>query len=63
MSGAYYIEPERRGLDRRVFRKLGAYLEWAHYSDWVTNPIRARYYGSQLCEIPADCVEFHLTNL
>lgn len=56
----FYIEPQRDGLDRRVFRRMdnGA-LEWAHYAEWMRDAKRARYYGSALTEVPQGTEELY----
>ena len=47
------IEPETQpGLDRRVFKQVGAGYEWAHLSDWRDNNERARFYGYAPSELP-----------
>lgn len=44
-----YIEPEKPGLDRRIFRfeheRIGSYIEFAYYADWQQQGNRARWYG------------------
>ena len=54
----FYVEKYRNGLDRRVFRRMdnGA-LEWAHYGDWMRDPMRARFYGSVLRDVPQEAEE------
>lgn len=56
----FYIEPYRSGLDRRVFRRMdnGA-LEWAHFSEWMRDAKRARYYSSILRDVPENTEEFY----
>lgn len=56
----FYIEPQRQGLDRRVFRRAASgALEWAHYAEWIRDAKRARYYGSFLTVVPEGAEEFH----
>lgn len=45
--------PQRDGLDRRVFRQIGEYYEWCHYSDWLARGPRARFYGWSAKELPS----------
>lgn len=56
----FYIEPQRNGLDRRVFRRMdNGGVEWSYYFDWDKDPKRARYFGFALRNPPEHCVEIH----
>ena len=48
--------PQRKGLDRRVFRAIESGYEWAHLADVEANNSRARWFGYASKELPATMV-------
>ena len=53
-----YLEPEREGLERRVFRYentlQGAFIEWCYYAELQNCP-RPRWYGFASRVMPEGC--------